>query len=135
MYLWLQSWQHAGLRALRAISAVPAETPLAAGRGSIGNWLLASYTADSKGNLTTESTYKNMPSTSFQDDIGALSISPSGKLVAAGGTGGFQVFRFDGSGPITELTGKISTNGDVEGFGWDKSGHLYVSATNALYVY
>jgi hypothetical protein len=103
--------------------------------GPIGNWLLASYTADSKGNLTTRSTYKNMPSTTFEDDIGALSISPSGKLVVAGGTGGFQVFRFDGSAPITELTGKISTNGDVEGFAWDKSDHLYVSTTNALYVY
>jgi hypothetical protein len=105
------------------------------GSGSIGTWLLASYTADSKGDMTTKSTYKNMPSTVFEDGIGALSISPSGKLVAAGGTGGFQVFRFDGSGPITKLTGKISTNGDVEGFAWDKSGHLYVSAMNALYVY
>ncbi len=102
---------------------------------STGNWLLASYTADSKGNLTTKSTYKNMPSTSFEDYIGAISISPSDKLVAVSGNGGFQVFRFDGSGPITKLTGKISTNGDVNGFAWDKSGHLYVSAANALYVY
>jgi hypothetical protein len=105
------------------------------GSGSIGNWLLASYTADSKGNMTTKSTYKNMPSTSFKNYIGALSVSPSDNLVAVGGDGGIQVFRFDGSGPITKLTGKITTNGDVEGFAWDKSGHLYVSAANELYVY
>jgi hypothetical protein len=105
------------------------------GSGSVGPWLLATYTAGSKGNLTTESTYKNMASTSFDDNIVALSISPTGKLVAAGGTGGFQVFHFDEGGPITKLTGKISTKGDVEGFAWDKSGHLYVSSANALYVY
>jgi hypothetical protein len=98
-----------------------------------GPWLLAILSADSKGNLTTKSTYKNMAATSL-DFITTMSISPSSKLLAAGGPG-FQVFHFDGGNAATKLTGKISTNGSVQGFAWDNKSHLYVLAANELYVY
>lgn len=98
-----------------------------------GPWLLANFTGNSEGNLTTKSTYENMPSTSISF-VNTMSISPSSKLLAVGGTG-FQVYHFDGGNPITKLTGKISTSGSVEEFAWDSSSHLYVLTSNDLYVY
>jgi hypothetical protein len=99
----------------------------------VGPLLLAILTADSKGNLTTKSTYENMAATSL-GYIGTMSISPSSKLLAVGGSG-FQVFHFDGGSQPTKLTGKISTNGQVQGFAWDNKNHLYVLSTKDLYVY
>jgi hypothetical protein len=59
-----------------------------------GPFVLASYTSNTtSGNLTTKSTASTMPV--LASDFFDLSISPSGKLVAAGGAGGFQVFHFN----------------------------------------
>jgi hypothetical protein len=98
-----------------------------------GPWSLASFTGNSEGNLTTKSTYENMPSTSI-GFVSTMSISPSSKLLAIGGTG-FQVLHFDGGNPITKLTGTINTSGSVEEFAWDNSSHLYVLTSNEFYVY
>ena len=60
---------------------------------------MATYTADSAGNLTTNSTYSNMPSVL----VGAVVdywMSPSGKYLAVGGTSGLQIFHFNGANPI-----------------------------------
>jgi hypothetical protein len=99
-----------------------------------GPTVLASYTADSKGNLTTTSTYENMPASALPS-INAMSISPSGKLLAVGGGGGFQIFHFNGGSPITHYTGLHQTGDDFIQFGWDRESHLYALSQNKLYVY
>jgi len=98
-----------------------------------GSFVLASYTSDSNGNLTTQSTKATMPV--LASDFLNLSISPSAKLVAAGGDGGFQVFHFNGSAPITKYTGVFHSSENFLEFGWDKSNHLFALSQNALHVY
>jgi WD40 repeat protein len=96
---------------------------------------LAAYTAESSGNLSTTSTRDNMPDTAV-GGISDLAISPSGKLLAVGGTAGLQVFHFNGSDPITHYTGLLTTD-DVSQFFWDNDNHLYaISASSGkLYVF
>jgi hypothetical protein len=99
---------------------------------------LAVYTADGSGNLTTTSTYANMPKTAVQN-VTDMRMSPSGELLAIGGTAGLQVFHFNGSNPITKFTGllmKDPINLDDQMF-WDNDNHLYVISNPAgkLYVY
>jgi hypothetical protein len=98
-----------------------------------GPMVLASYTADTSGNLTTKSTAATMPA--LASDFYDLSISPSGKLVAAGGASGFQVFHFNGADPITKYTGVFHSNEQFLEFGWDKANHLYALSQNYLHVY
>lgn len=99
-----------------------------------GSYVLASYTADLNGNLTTKSTAVTMPALASANFD--LSISPSGKLMAAGGgSGGFQVFHFNGADPITKYTGVLHSSENFLEFGWDKSNHLYALSQNALHVY
>jgi len=98
-----------------------------------GKYVLASYTADLNGNLTTKSTAATMPA--LASDYFDLSISPSVKLVAAGGAGGFQVFHFNGSDPITKYTGVLHSGENFLEFGWDKSNHLFALSQDALHVY
>jgi hypothetical protein len=100
---------------------------------------LASYTADSKGNLTTSSTPKNMAQA---DIIGSvLSISPTGKLLAIGGGDfgtGFQIFHFNGGEQITNFSDVLQPNNQdyFSEFGWDKSNHLFALDWGiGLYVY
>jgi hypothetical protein len=109
-----------------------------------GHDLLGTFTADSHGKLSTTSTYANMPSTEFTN-VGTMSISPSGKLLAVagnnfgcGGCGsiGFQIFHFNGSSPITHYTGLIQASHPFTQFGWDGANHLYaLSADGFLFVY
>ena len=51
---------------------------------------LAAHTADREGNLSTTNTAANMPKTSV-GSVTDLNMSPSGKLLAVGGTGGLAV--------------------------------------------
>jgi hypothetical protein len=112
--------------------------PLNSNWGNDGPWQLAVYTADSSGNLTTASTYENMPRVL----VGAVNnywMSPDGKYLAVSGASGLQVFRFNGANPITRLTALIATGG-VQQVYWDNLDHLYaVSAFNTqqgkLYVF
>jgi len=89
---------------------------------------LAAYTADSEGNLTTKSTYLNMPRVEV-GFVNTLNMSPSGKLLAVGGDLGLQVFHFNGGNPITKFTGlinqKAGADGGVSEFYWDNNNHLY----------
>ena len=101
---------------------------------SVGPLLLASYTADSKGNLTTKSTMENMPSVAGNSGD-AMSISPSGKLLAVSTAGGIQVFHFNGADPITKFTGVLHSSETFLQFGWDKDNHLYALSTTNLHVY
>jgi hypothetical protein len=101
----------------------------------LGPYQLAVYTADCDGNLTTTSTYKNMPAVEV-GSILDLSMSPSGKLLAVAGTSGLQVFHFNGANPITAYTGLLSKR-QVNQVFWDNSDHLYAisSSTGRLFVY
>ncbi|HET6216359.1 MAG TPA: hypothetical protein VFE27_05025 [Acidobacteriaceae bacterium] len=96
---------------------------------------LGVFTAGSSGNLTTTSTYKNMPAT----NVGSLSdvwASPSGLLLAVAGENGLEVFHYNGAKPITKYTGLLTTDNIVQVF-WDSDNHLYALAapSNQLLVF
>jgi hypothetical protein len=96
---------------------------------------VASFTADSSGNLTTTNTSANMPNTlvtSVQD----LKISPNGRLLAVAGQGGLQVFHFNGANPPTAYTPLLTTDTITQMF-WDNDNHLYAISQTAstLHVY
>jgi hypothetical protein len=109
-------------------------TPLTSNWGSDGPTQLAVYTADSAGNLTTTSTYQNMPSVLTQ---GAQTYwaSPSGKYLAVAGQG-LQIFHFNGANPITTFTGLLTTD-TINNVYWDNANHLYAISysANKLYVF
>jgi len=96
---------------------------------------LASYTADSSGNLNTTNTHSNMPATLISSP-NDLKMSPSGKLLAVGGQEGLQLFHFNGASPITHYTGLLTTDPIAQMF-WDNNDHLYaISQTSGkLFVY
>jgi FlaG/FlaF family flagellin (archaellin) len=114
-----------------AIVMQPASPPGCAA----GELQLATYTAASNGNLTTTSTGANMPKTSVTN-VNDLKMAPSGKLLAVGGTGGLQIFHFNGASPITHYTGLLTTDTINEMF-WDNNNHLYAISTSAgkLFVF
>jgi hypothetical protein len=89
----------------------------------IGPTQLGVYSADSSGNLTTTSTYENMPKVAV-GSIYAMSVSPSGELLAVAGQYGLQVFHFNGADPITRYTGLL-TNEEISQISWDNDNHLY----------
>jgi hypothetical protein len=96
---------------------------------------IAVYTVDGSGNLTTNSTYKNMPATAVTV-IYSYAASPSGKYLAVGGTNGLQIFHFNGANPLTRFTGLLPT-GPISQLAWDNAGHLYAISTSGseLYVF
>jgi hypothetical protein len=110
--------------------------PLDPNWNPVGPYQLATYTADSSGNLTTKSTYRNMPSVSVGSYITDYWMSPTGKLLAVAGPSGLQVFHFNGAYPITTYTGLLTTNSVNQVF-WDSNHHLYAISGSAglLYVF
>lgn len=96
---------------------------------------LATYTANNAGDLITNSTYLNMPDTAVQT-VSDIAMSPSGKLLAVGGTAGLQVFHFNGAKPITHYTGLL-TKDEIDQFFWDNENHLYAisSKSGKLFVF
>ena len=92
-----------------------------------GPYYLASYSADSSGNLTTTSNVDNMPYLAVAGTTGlsALSISPNNKYVAVGSNNGFEVLHFNGANPPTKFSGAFLTGKRVYKFAWDRAGHLY----------
>lgn len=124
-----------------AFAADPSNHLALSGNITSGAPQLASFTADSQGNLTTTSTYKNMPSTEVKFP-NVLSIDPTGKLLAVGGGGepsdpsnGFQIFHFNGGNTITHYTGLLQSNVAFTQFAWDKANHLYALGGGQLRVY
>ena len=90
---------------------------------SDGPYQLASYTVDSAGNLSTKSTFSNMPKVSV-GTIAGYWMSPDGKYLAIGGSAGFQIFHFNGANPITKFTGLL-TNNPIDQIFWDNAHHVY----------
>lgn len=101
----------------------------------VGPPQLATYTADSSGNLTTKSTYSNMAKTEV-GQVTDLWMAPSGKLVAVGGMQGLQVFHFNGGHPVTHYSGLL-TKDEITQFFWDNDQHLYAISqpSGKLYVF
>ena len=99
---------------------------------AVGEPQLAAFTIGSSGNLTTKSTAANMPTAST--GVNALSMSPSGKLLAVGGNG-FQIFHFNGSSPITKDSGVLQPGIEFVEFAWDGGNHLYALGGGKLFVY
>lgn len=104
--------------------------PLNSNWGQDGAWQLAVYTAESTGNLTTNSTYSNMPSV-LVGGVNDYRMSPDGKYLAVGGSSGLQIFHFNGANPITKFTGLL-TSSPISQIFWDNSGHVY--ALNQTYT-
>jgi hypothetical protein len=103
----------------------------------LGPYQLATYTVDSAGQLSTTSTYKNMPTTAAGGAKGSETsyvtdywMSPSGQFLAVAGTSGLQVFHFNGANPITKYTGLLVSE-EVDQVFWDNSNHLYAIGDTA----
>jgi hypothetical protein len=96
---------------------------------------LAAYTVESSGALTTTSTYQNMPAIDVAN-LQTMSMSPSGRLLAVGGSGGLEAYHFNGASPITKYTGLLTSDSIWQVY-WDNSNHLYaVSQTSGeLFVF
>ncbi len=100
-----------------------------------GPVVIATFTADSRGNLKTTSTYKNMavPETGGN----TMRMSPSGKLLAVGGSG-LEIFHFNGGSPLTKYKMLLTTDG-VGQILWDNNNHMYALGSDAkggkLWVY
>lgn len=107
---------------------------------SVGPYQLATYTADGSGNLSTLSTNSTMPAASVTNTSGSsltsLSMSPTGQLLAVAGSGGLQVFHFNGASPITSYTALLTTE-QVDQVFWDNKNHLYALSQSAgkLFVF
>lgn len=105
---------------------------------------IATYTADSKGNLTTTSNAKNMATLPMGPEdsclaCGTLRMSPSGELLAAGGSGGVVLFHFNGGKPVTKYK-TLLTADSIGQILWDNNNHLYAvgidaSGNGKLWVY
>ena len=100
-----------------------------------GPYQLASYSVNNSGELSTASTYSDMPSV-MAGSITDVNMDPSGTLLAVAGTGGLQIFHFNGDRPITEYTGLL-TKDEVDQVFWDRDGHLYAigQSANKLWVF
>lgn len=101
----------------------------------VGEPMLAAYTAQPNGNLTTTSTVGNMPRANVGTVTG-LAMSPDGKMLAAAGSKGLEIFHFNGAGPITHGTGVLTSDAVDQCF-WDHSGHLIAISgkSGKLFVY
>jgi hypothetical protein len=103
--------------------------PLNSNWGQDGPWQLATYTAGSSGNLTTKSTYSNMPSV-LVGGVTDYRMSPNGKFLAVGGSAGFQIFHFNGANPITKFTARL-TSSPINQIFWDNANHVYAISYQA----
>lgn len=97
--------------------------------GSYGQVVIATFTADSRGNMTTTSTYKNMPisEVGFVGES-AMRMSPSGKLLAIGG-GGLELFHFNGGNQVTKYKMLLAGDG-ISQILWDNANHMYALGTD-----
>lgn len=96
---------------------------------------IATYAINtSTGALTTSSTFLNMPESLVTYPW--IAMSPSGKLLAVGGSNGLQIFNFNPNGQATAATGLISRAPITEMY-WDNSNHLYAisNADSTIHVF
>ena len=96
---------------------------------------IGSFTVAANGNLATTNTHLDMPVSEVGTAL-SISMSPSGKLLAVGGSAGLQIFHFNGAAPPTAATGLL-TKDEADQVFWDKNDHLYAISTpqGHLHVY
>jgi hypothetical protein len=96
---------------------------------------IGSFTAAPNGHLSTTNTSADMPESKVGTAL-SISMAPSGKLLAVGGSGGLQIFHFHGSAPPTVDTGLL-TGDEIDQMFWDHDNHLYAISTtaNRLFVF
>lgn len=114
-----------------AMADIPANPP-----GCLGVPVaLASWSVDASGNLTTSSTYANMPTSAILNPTD-LKMAPSGRLLALAGEEGLQVFHFNGADPVTSYT-PLLTSDSINQMFWDNNHHLYAisKVSGKLYVF
>jgi len=94
--------------------------------------LLASYSTDNLGNLTTTNNFENLPVTANltpnpNNYVGTfLSMDPAGDTVALAVSAGIQLFHFNGSVEPTGFTAiHLSASSFVTAIAWDKFSNLY----------
>jgi hypothetical protein len=95
---------------------------------AVGPTQIAVYTADSAGNLSTNSTAAGMPGVAV-GSVSDMQMSPAGKYLAVAGTG-LQVFNFNGANSVTQLTGLL-TKTPIDQIAWDQNKHLYAISKSA----
>jgi hypothetical protein len=100
-----------------------------------GPAVIAPFTADANGNLTTTSTQRNMP---VSETGGWMRMSPSGKLLSVGGSG-LEIFHFNGANPITKYK-MLLPKDSISLIFWDNNNHMYAIGTDSagagkLWVY
>lgn len=102
--------------------------------GDSGPPYLASYTVDSKGNLSTTNTTSNMPVVKGDSTI----FSPSGALLANWGglNDGLELYHFNGAAPIAPYQ-QLLKGTTIQQVAWDSSNHLYAisNSSNMIYVF
>ena len=96
---------------------------------------IGSFTAAANGDLSTTNTSADMPESKVGTAL-SMSMAPSGKLLAVGGSGGLQIFHFRGPAPPTAATGLL-TGDEIDQMFWDHDHHLYAISTakNRLFVF
>jgi len=102
-----------------------------------GTPVIATYTATSTGDLTSTSTYKNMPHTRSGSRV--MRMDPSGRLLAVGGSNGLEIFHYHGANPVTYAK-TLLMSGSIQSLYWDHSNHLYAltwsnTGNGKLYVF
>lgn len=94
-----------------------------------GTPVIASYTATSTGNLTSTSTYSNMPHTRSGSRI--MRMDPSGKLLAVAGGNGLDIFHYHGANPVTYA--KTLLKGvPIDALYWDHNNHLFAMTASTI---
>jgi hypothetical protein len=103
--------------------------------GAITNKIATLAINTANGSQSTKSTYSNMPESDVVY-VNSVKMSPSGKLLAVGGSNGLQIFNFNSSGQATVNTGLVS-RANIKAMYWDNHNHLYAisSVDNALHVF
>ena len=112
---------------------------------SIDGFWLASYSInDTTGAISSTNSYANMPKLDVYPS--SIAMSPSGKVLAIGGSPGLQLFHFNGSSAPTLYHGNLfstTANPNIDQVAWDNNNHLYalsydtgyLHATAKLYVF
>lgn len=100
--------------------------------GPYGGVQLASFTVNAKGSIASTNTYLNMPTT--VENIQAMKIDPTGKLLAIAGDG-LTLFHFNGSAPITPYTSNLLPGAGIVNAGFDRYSHLYAWGISANGVF
>jgi hypothetical protein len=102
-----------------------------------GNYVLASFTMTSEGNLVSTNTWANMP-LAQACCFNSLMLNPAGTLLAVSTGSDIYFYKFNEAGPIVPLGSPIlGSFATLPTLAWDKDNHLYAlnSRSGRLHVY